>query len=76
MPVWLINVIITIAIKVGLPWVVQHIPGIPQAVIDVIKKLLEDLQKPDVSNSAAKKQALAAVRDLQVSPSAPDTKRI
>ena len=66
MPSWLINALVSIAIKVGLPWVIQNFPGIPQQVIDIINELLKNLQDPSQSNSAAKKQALAAVKACTV----------
>lgn len=78
MPAWLINIIVSLAIKVGIPWVVQHIPGIPQAVIDIITQLLNDLNNPKVSNSAAKKMAVAQVKALREQASgvarSPETK--
>lgn len=64
MPTWLINIIVTLAVKVGLPWVVQKFPKMPQEIIDIISQLLEQLKNPTVSNSVAKKQALTRVKEF------------
>lgn len=76
MPSWLISLLVNLAIKIGFPYLIKLIPGIPQAILDIIQKLLEELQKPQVSNSAAKKTAIASIRkELQVSPQPGDLKK-
>lgn len=64
MPVWLINILVNIAIKVGLPWVVQKFPKLPQEIVDIISELLEQLKNPNISNSVANKQAIARVNEF------------
>jgi hypothetical protein len=64
MPSWLIQILVTIAIKVGIPYLAKLIPGIPQSVIDVIEQLLSDLQDPKKSNSASKKRALKRIKEV------------
>lgn len=64
MPGWLINIIVTIAVKVGLPWVIKKFPGIPQEILAVIVQLIEDLNNPGKSNSISKKVALNRVSKL------------
>ncbi len=77
MPVWLINLLVSLAIKVGLPYLLKAFPWIPQEVMAIINKLIEDLKDPKLSNSVSRKKALAKVRkQLQVSPDAQGTKKI
>ncbi len=64
MPGWLINIIVTIAVKVGLPWVIKKFPGIPQEILAVIVQLIEDLNNPGKSNSVSRKVALSRVSEL------------
>jgi len=64
MPGWLINIIVTIAVKVGLPWVIKKFPGIPQEILAVIVQLIEDLNNPGKSNSVSRKVALSRVSKL------------
>ena len=73
MPNWLLQIIVTLAIRVGVPELVKLFPKIPQEVIDIINKLLDALNNPTVSNSSAKKMAISQVRDYVVGQ-APDTK--
>lgn len=72
MPQWLIAFLLNIAIKIGVPALIKYLPWIPKEVVDIINMLLDELKKPEVSNSSAKKKALKAVRDLQVSPGPQD----
>ena len=62
MPSWLLNLLVSLAIKVGMPYLLKYLPWIPQEVMVIIEKLLNDLQKPDTSNSMAKKAALRDVK--------------
>lgn len=64
MPGWLINIIVTLAVKVGLPWVIKKFPGIPQEIIAIIAQLINDLSNPEKSNSISKKVALNRVSEL------------
>lgn len=43
MPAWLIQLIITLAVKFGLPWILKKFPGIPPEVMKVIEELLGNL---------------------------------
>ena len=63
MPAWLIQLLISLAIKIGLPALIKYIPQIPSEVVQIIEELLNNLKKPDVSNSAAKKTAQLRVRE-------------
>ena len=63
MPAWLINALVSLAIKIGFPLLLKYIPWLPNEVLVIIEKLLSDLQKPDISNSMAKKTALRDVKE-------------
>lgn len=62
MPAWIINLLVTLAIKLGLPWVIKKLPWIPAEVINIIEELLGDLKSPEKSNSASKKVAIRKVK--------------
>lgn len=62
MPAWLIQIIVTLAIKFGVPYIVKLFPKIPDQVIDIIDTLLEQLKDPNVSDSSAKKTALYSIK--------------
>jgi len=75
-PVWLLNLIIQVAIKVGLPWVITKFPKIPSEVVAIIEQLIKDLNNTKVSNSVSKKIAIAMVRNqLQITPQPQDLKK-
>lgn len=75
MPTWLINALVVIAVKIGMPWLIQKFPWIPKEIVDVINQLVEQLKNPNVSNSVAKKIALKEVRDICTSGCAPQLKK-
>lgn len=76
MPAWILNLLIQLAIKVGVPALVKYFPKIPSEIIAIINELIDALKQPEVSNSAAKKSAMAKVRSqLQVSPQPQDLKK-
>jgi len=62
MPAWLIQLLVSLAIKFGIPWLVTKLPWIPTEVVSIINELLENLKDPKVSDSAAKKMAKAQIR--------------
>lgn len=77
MPSWLLQLIINLAIKIGVPAIIKYFPKIPAEIIAVINELLAALNNPKVSNSSAKKVALLKVRQqLQVSPQPQDLKKV
>lgn len=62
MPVWLIQILITLAIKFGLPWILKKFPSIPPEVIKIIEELIQKLEGHKEEQKAlvaeAKKKAL------------------
>lgn len=64
MPPFLLNIIISFAIKFGLAWLVKRFPGIPQEVIDIIEKLLGGLKSAESPDEKAmlKRQAMRDVK--------------
>jgi len=61
-PAWLINLLVSLAIKIGLPYVAKLFPWLPKEILAIIEELLNDLTNPDISNSSAKKRALRKMR--------------
>lgn len=76
MPAWLLQILITIAIKIGVPALLKYFPGVPQQVVDIINQLLDSLKDPKQSNSAAKKIAISSVKDFCTTGCESDTKQI
>lgn len=74
MPAWLVPIVVQIAVKFGVPWLLKVIPGIPQVVIDIINDLLNKLADPTQSNSAAKKDAIDKIKKCTGSFCPPDVK--
>ncbi len=67
MPAWIIQLIVTLAVRLGLPWVLKKFPGIPAEVQKVIEELLENLtqhkSEKKVLVSEAKKKISACYGD-------------
>lgn len=59
MPVWLINILISLAIKFGVPWLMAKFPLISPAVQQIIDGLLSDLQ----SHSQQKAQIVSGAKE-------------
>lgn len=62
-PAWMISFLIQAAVKFGLAWAIKQFPGLPAEVIKIIEDFLEEIKKPHVSNSSAKKTAIAKIKD-------------
>lgn len=61
MPAWLIQILVRLAIAIGIPALVKLFPNIPQAIIDIINQLLVALE-----GNKDEKKALIADAHLQV----------
>lgn len=59
MPAIIVQILITLALKFGLPWILTKFPGIPASVIQIIEKLIEDLQ----NHKMAKKELLDQAKE-------------
>lgn len=57
MPVFLLNIIISLAIKFGLAFLFRRFPGIPQEIRDLLSEFLDKLK---LAKSAEEKNALKA----------------
>lgn len=75
MPTWLINALVGIAIKIGVPWLVKKFPWIPKEIVDIINELVEQLKNPNVSNSVAKKTAMRQVKEFCTTGCSPQIKK-
>lgn len=77
MPSWLLQIIVTLAVKIGVPALLKYFPKLPPYILDIINKLLADLGNPKVSNSVAKKQALSKLRaEMRSCPGPSRTKKL
>lgn len=43
MPIWLINLLISLAIKLGLPYLMEKFPNLPKSIWDLIAELLKHI---------------------------------
>jgi hypothetical protein len=59
MPAWLISLLVSLAVKVGVPILIKKLPWIPKEVVDIITKLIEDLEKAPTPESKKEAKALA-----------------
>lgn len=71
MPSWLIQLLVGLAIKVGIPYLVKLLPGIPPEVIQVIEELIKQLQGANQTKQAAKQDAHQRIRKV-ITGQAPD----
>lgn len=55
MPIWLIQLIVTLAVKFGVPFILKRFPSIPAEVIKIIEELIAKL-----TDQKAEKQVLIA----------------
>ncbi len=63
MPAWLIGWIISIAVKLGLAWLVKRFPNLPPGIVVIIEDLLNNLKNPEVDKKEAKKAARQAIKE-------------
>lgn len=59
MPAWIINIIITLAVRFGLPWLLKLLPWLPAEAERVIEELLENLK----IHRAEKKEVVSAAKE-------------
>lgn len=57
MPNWIINMLVNLAVKIGLPWLMKKFPGLPSEVWALIEGILSYIHAAD-----DKSQALAQVK--------------
>lgn len=62
MPAWLIQIIVTLAIKFGIPFILKRFPGIPPEVIKIIEDLISKLTQHSEQKSIIVGQAKADLR--------------
>lgn len=78
MPGWLVtillNVVLPMAIKLGVPQLVALIPKLPQEVQDIIKALADAISNHNQEVAIHKANAIAKIKDLAVTGLAPEIK--
>lgn len=57
-PAWLLKLLITIAVNLGLPWLLKAFPWIPKAVIDAIEAALNEIKPVKAQLKDAKQAAI------------------
>lgn len=63
MPSWLVQLLVGLAIKIGVPALVKYFPKIPSEIIAVINELLDALKKPETDKAEAKRSAIRKVKE-------------
>lgn len=66
MPGWLLTLILQVVVKFGLPALITAVMNYsktPAEVKIILQKLLDALENPTVSNSAARKTAVAELKE-------------
>jgi hypothetical protein len=59
MPNWLINILIDLALKVGVPYLLKLFPWLPQNLMDIIQNFIDDIK----GHSTARKATVVATRE-------------
>lgn len=62
MPVWMINLLISLAVKWGLPWLLAKFPLLPPWLEQIIEKIIEDLKQENADKKQIIKEAHNQVR--------------
>ncbi len=61
MPYW-VRILVSIAIRLGIPWLLKAFPGIPASVVEEIRKLIEELTQ---SKKQARLQRKKRIREVK-----------
>ena len=62
MPTFILNWIISLAIKFGMAWLLKKFPWLPDYVVKAIEDLLEELKSAKNCKKVAKKKAIAKIK--------------
>lgn len=57
MPHWLLQLLVTLAVQFGIPWLLKAFPWLPKEVIAIIEELLKALQDQKMEKKALIKEA-------------------
>lgn len=60
-PAWLLNILIKLAVSIGLPWLMKKFPGLPAEVWAILEEILKHVNSSD-DKAAAVKQVREKVR--------------
>jgi hypothetical protein len=44
MPAWLISLLVSLAVKLGVPWLLRRFPGLPAWLVEILEELLGKLK--------------------------------
>ena len=61
MPYW-VRILVSIAVKLGIPWLLKVFPGIPATVVAEIQALIEELTKAKQVHKAARRKRIREVK--------------
>jgi hypothetical protein len=61
MPGWILSLIISFALRLGLAWLIKRFPNLPPEILDLLEDLISKKQDPRLSTEE-KKQAEAETR--------------
>lgn len=63
MPAFLINLLITLAIRFGIPLILRRFPGLPAGVKEILEEFLESLKVNRRDRKAAEERAKARLKN-------------
>lgn len=55
MPAWLINLLVKLAVSIGLPYLVKKFPGLPSEIWKMIEEILSHIKDSDDKPEATRK---------------------
>lgn len=58
---WL-SILISIAVKLGIPWLLKAFPWIPASVVAEVQALIDALTQQKLANKRARKEKIAAAK--------------
>lgn len=62
MPAWLLSFLISLAIKLGMPFLLKLFPNLPPGIAAIIQKLIEDLSAHSATKTALVAQAKTDIK--------------
>lgn len=63
MPGWLISLLISLVLKLGVPWLLRRFPGLPPGIREILEKLIEDLRQAKADKQELVKKAKQDIKD-------------
>lgn len=74
MPGWLIMILVNLALKFGVPWLLKKFPWLPPNIAEIIEDLVGKVKGAKATKKEAYKEAKRKIRECQGTACAPQVK--